>query len=229
VLVEKPLACAAIEVPDSVTSGRVAVGYNLRFVTPLQRLVASVQRGDIGAIRSARVWCGSWLPGWRAGDYRDSYSARRALGGGVLLDAIHELDELVWLFGDGAFEVAGARVQRLGELEIDVEDSVHALLTHASGAPVSVALDYLSRAYRRGIEVVGSEGTVRYDWAREILELETGDGCTRETIAPDVDHAYACEARAFVAWISGGPPLPVPAPVGLTSLRLADAIRAHAA
>jgi predicted dehydrogenase len=228
VMVEKPLACRAADVPDDILDGPVGVGYNLRFVAPLARLVDAVHRGDVGTIVGARVWFGSWLPGWRAGDYRETYSARRALGGGVLLDAIHELDELVWLFGDGEFDVAGASVSQLGDLEIDVEDSVHALLVHHCGAPVEVALDYLSRAYRRGIEVVGSDATLRYDWAREELVRETADDRTTESIVPSVDDAYIAEARAFLAWIAGGPPLPVGAADAMASLQLADRIRAAA-
>jgi predicted dehydrogenase len=228
VMVEKPLACCVADVPDAVVDARVCVGYNLRFVAPLVALIDAVHRGDVGTIVSARVWFGSWLPGWRAGDYREAYSARRDLGGGVLLDAIHELDELVWLFGDGEFDVAGALVAQLGHLEIDVEDSVHALLVHHTGAPVEVALDYLSRSYRRGIEIVGSEATIRYDWARERLELEGADGRSTEPMAPCVDDAYAAEARAFLEWIAGGPPLPVGALDAMASLQLADRIRAAA-
>ena len=228
VLVEKPLACSCADVPDVALGDRVCVGYNLRFVEPLRRLVDAVHHGDIGEIRSARVWFGSWLPGWRAHDYRDTYSAQRALGGGVLLDAIHELDEVVWLFGDDRFDIAGALVQRLGDLDLDVEDSVRALLVHTSGAPVEVALDYLSRAYRRGIEVVGSAATIRYDWATERLEREGPDRSASESVAPDVDRAYAEEARAFVAWVAGGPPLPVTGASAMASLGLADRIREHA-
>ncbi|MDQ1532627.1 MAG: hypothetical protein QOF28_388 [Actinomycetota bacterium] len=227
VLVEKPLACSCAEVPDVALSDRVCVGYNLRFVEPLMQLIDAVHAGEIGEIRTARVWFGSWLPGWRAHDYRDTYSARRNLGGGVLLDAIHELDEVVWLFGDDRFEVAGALVQQLGDLEVDVEDSVRALLVHASGAPVEIALDYLSRAYRRGIEVVGSTATLRYDWVSERLEREGPDGRASDLVAPDVDRAYADEARAFVAWIAGGPPLPVSGTNAMASLGLADRIRAY--
>ena len=228
VLVEKPLAGCVADVPDTIVDERVCVGYNLRFVTPLVDLVEAVHRGEVGTIVSARVWFGSWLPGWRAGDYRETYSAQQKLGGGVLLDAIHELDEIVWLFGDSGFEVAGALVAQLGDLEIDVEDSVHALLVHHSGASVEVALDYLSRAYRRGIEVVGSDATIRYDWAREQLDLEGPEGRSTEPMAPCVDDAYVAEARAFLAWIAGGPALPVGAADALASLRLADQIRAFA-
>ena len=52
-----------------------------------------------------RVICSSYLPDWRPGvDYRTVYSARKALGGGVTIDLIHEWDYLVELFcRDGSY------------------------------------------------------------------------------------------------------------------------------
>src|SRR5205807_8193605 len=118
---------------------RLMVGYNLRFHEPAARLAEIVHDGRLGRVHLAHVWFGSWLPDWRPNvDYRTTYSAQRALGGGILLDAIHELDLVVWLFGDDHFTVAGAVVERIGSLEIDVEDTVGALLRHASGAAVSI-------------------------------------------------------------------------------------------
>ena len=72
------------------------------FVSTSRSAVSSTSSTAAGSVGSSsvRLWFGSWLPDWRpAVDYRPTYSARAELGGGVLLDAIHELDMLVWLLG----------------------------------------------------------------------------------------------------------------------------------
>ena len=62
-----------------------------------------VAAGTIGTPLRAHFTFGSYLPGWRPGtDYRQSYSAQRRLGGGVLLDVIHEVDYAAWVLGRGA-------------------------------------------------------------------------------------------------------------------------------
>ncbi|HMD45380.1 MAG TPA: Gfo/Idh/MocA family oxidoreductase [Acidimicrobiales bacterium] len=228
VLVEKPLAvsCASADALAEADDGRVAVGYNLRFHPPVRRVVDAAHAGRLGQVISARVWFGQWLPDWRPGtDWRASYSARRDLGGGILLDASHELDLVCWLFGGGRLDVVGAVVDRRGPLEMDVEDTVAALLAGPGGAPVTVDLDCLSRRYRRGIEVVGTEATMRLDWARSVVELE--DGRSIETWPADtpIDDSYGEQARRFLAWIDGGDPLPVDASSGAATVALAGAIR----
>src|SRR5207249_3470503 len=158
-----------------------------------------------GAVSSIRVWFGSWLPDWRpAVDYRQSYSARAELGGGVLLDAIHELDLLVWLMGDADFAVAGSIVARVGPLDIDVEDTVRALLRHSTGVVADVSLDYLSRRYRRGVEVIGDRATVRLDWARSVIEIEDRAQVDVEPVATSVDRSYELEAAHFLAFVRDG-------------------------
>jgi predicted dehydrogenase len=228
-LVEKPLGLDGAEAEALADAAdRVAVAYNLRFHAPMQRVVELIAEGRAGAVSAIDVWFGSWLPDWRPQvDYRTTYSARAELGGGVLLDVIHELDLLVWLGGEGAYEVLGAAVRRSGHLDLDVEDTVRAIVALPSGAIGTVALDYLARRYRRGVEVTGDEATVRLDWARAVIEVETAAEVRREQVSIPVDVSYERQAAAFVAWLAGGPPLPVDAACGLASLRLADAIRAR--
>lgn len=228
VLVEKPVALRAGGLDDLVAAGkgRVMVGYNLRFHEPVRRLVQVVHDGEAGDVAAIRLWFGSWLPDWRpAVDYRQTYSARADLGGGVLLDAIHELDMLVWLAGAGPCRVLGAVVDRVGPLEIDVEDTVKALLRCEGGMVAEVSLDYLSRRYRRGIEVVGDRATVRLDWARRQLEVEDGAGVRAEPADTPVDESYRRQARCFLGFARGEQEPPVDLAVGLASLRLADQIR----
>jgi predicted dehydrogenase len=205
------------------------VGYNLRFHEPVRRLMELVHEGAAGQIMAARLWFGSDLRSWRPGrPLVESYSGRADLGGGVLLDAIHELDLTTWLFGDASFTVAGSVVARVGDLPIDVEDTVRALLRHESGAVVEVALDYLSRRYRRGIEVIGDDATVRLDWSRRVIEIEDEEGVRVERAEADVADSYARQAECFLGWIGGTATPPVLAVDGVRSVELADAIRSAA-
>jgi predicted dehydrogenase len=228
VLVEKPLAASSegLDALVAAAGDRVMVGYNLRLHVPLERVAALVHDGRAGDISSYRLWFGSWLPDWRPDvDYRATYSAQRALGGGVLLDAIHELDVLLWLAGDDRFSVLGAVVDRLGPLEIDVEDTVKALLRHATGAVAEVELDYLSRRYRRGVEVIGDKATIRLDWARQVVEIEDNEALLSEPATIPVLESYQRQADRFLAFIAGEAPAPVDAAEGARSVALADAIR----
>jgi len=230
VLVEKPLAVDEADARElaGAGGGRLAVAYNLRFCEPVRRFVGLAHEAP-GRIVSARIWFGHWLPAWRPGtDWRSGYSARRDLGGGVLLDASHELDLLRWLFGPGPYEVLGALVAELGPLEIDVEDTVGALLRAPGGFPVSLSLDYLSRRYRRGAEVVGVEGTVRIDWARQVVEVEGPNDRRSEPAVEPVSESYRRQAAAFASWVGGGPAMPVDGGTGAEVVALASAVRAAA-
>ncbi len=229
VLVEKPLAASATEIDWDLDLTRVMVGYNLRLVPAVADFVGSVHAGRVGRPWALRCWFGSWLPGWRPHeDYRTTYSARQALGGGVLLDAIHELDLLVWVAGDGDFSVAGALVERVGDLEIDAEDTVKAVLRHRDGLVVEVSLDYLARRYRRGLEVIGSEATILLDWDTSELRISGATTRTVTKVALELERAYLAEARRFLTFVDRGEPPPVDGREGLESLVLADRIRAAA-
>jgi len=226
VLVEKPLATAVGELDQlaDIDADRVMVGYNLRFHPPVLEFVHRVRAGEVGRPLAVRAWFGSYLPDWRPGvDYRRTYSARADLGGGILLDGIHELDLLLWLL-PGEFEVAGAIVGRFGDLEIDVEDTVKAAL-RCGGTAVELSLDYLSRSYRRGLDVVGTDGNLRLDWATGTIELETPAGSTSMPALAEVGESYVREGLCFLAWLSGGARPPVLGAEGARSVRLAEEIR----
>ena len=228
VLVEKPLAVTARDAARVAERGgsRLMVGYNLRCHAPVTAVLAHAR--TIGPLRYVHAWCGSYLPDWRPGtDYRTSYSARADLGGGVLLDASHELDLVVELLGTGV-SVLGSRVERAGDLELDVEDTAVALLVGPTGTLATVELDYLSPTYRRGIEVVGRDGTARYDWASGVLETTGSERSGREQVDTDVLDSYRRQAERFVELIDDGTAAPCGGPAGAEVVRLADAIRAGA-
>ena len=76
------------------------VGHNLRFNKNLVKIKKMLNKEMIGRIISTRVHCGSYLPYRHPEEnYRKGYGAREELGGGPILDSIHEIDYMLWFFG----------------------------------------------------------------------------------------------------------------------------------
>ncbi|MCL2538814.1 MAG: Gfo/Idh/MocA family oxidoreductase, partial [Oscillospiraceae bacterium] len=122
---------------------------------------------------AARVICSSYLPDWRPSqDYRRSYSADPALGGGVRLDLIHEWDYLIELFGEPLSITSESG--RFSALEITSEDTA-CYLARYRDMLLTLHLDYTGRAPRREIELFCDEDTVIADIIKsEIRFLRSG-------------------------------------------------------
>lgn len=234
-LVEKPLATTAAEASEleRLAAERglaLGVAMNLRFHPGPATVRDLVDAGELGRVLRASVTFGSWLPGWRPGvDYRTTYSAQGELGGGILLDAIHELDYLTWVLGPVAR--VSASLRQLSDLELaGVEDLATLDLELASGAQATVTLDYLDREYHRGCRIVGSEGTLHWDWARAEV-TRTGAAGERATYpAPnDIDATYQGELADFVAAAQAGDRPATNASDARRTLEVVDAARESAA
>lgn len=120
-----------------------------------------------------RIICSSYLPNWRTNvDYRDSYSAKRSLGGGVSIDLIHEIDYMVDLFGF-PLEIYNFK-GKCSNLEIDSED-ISVYIAKYKDKLCEVHLDYFGREYMRICEVFTESGTVIADFGKKIIKLPNGN------------------------------------------------------
>ncbi len=137
------------------------VGNNLRFHPYLRKLKAMLEDGSFGMPYFARFMVGQYLPDWHPWeDYRTSYSARKALGGGVVLTLQHEVDYARWFFG--RFSRLKSMVRKVSALEIDVEDLATVLLETEDGVLIEIHLDYLQRPPLRTLHIQGSKGSVYF-------------------------------------------------------------------
>jgi predicted dehydrogenase len=152
----------------------------------------------------ARVICSSHLPSWRPEqDYRRSYSASREMGGGVLVDLIHEPDYCHLLFGPiGAVEGTAAKVSGLG---IETEDTADMMLSHKSGMRTQVHLDYFGLRTQRKIEVFGDGLYVEADLIlRTLIWIENGRKRTKTFAALHRDDTYRAELKTFFRCLDRG-------------------------
>lgn len=168
VLLEKPLAESgeAIELNPWISElsdeSVIQLGYDLRFHPAFIEMKRQIDAGSIGDIHSIQISCGQHLADWRPHiDYRDSVSAQKCLGGGVLNELSHELDMLQWLGGD--VDSISARTSS-GNLEgLDVEDTADLFVCLQSGGTALIHLDFLDHPGGRSYKFSGSEGGISWE------------------------------------------------------------------
>ncbi len=147
----------------------VAVGNQFRFHPHLVSIKNKIQSGALGEILSAQAVQGEHLADYHPGeDYRQSYAARRELGGGVLLTQIHQIDYLNWLLGP--FESVVAVNQEKNSLGLDVEENVSYLLRNTSGVIAYGHVDYLRRPKQAALVIAGTKGTIEWSFYDQSLK-----------------------------------------------------------
>ncbi|HVM94273.1 MAG TPA: aminotransferase class III-fold pyridoxal phosphate-dependent enzyme [Terriglobales bacterium] len=210
VFIEKPLSHESAGVDVLLAEARrhnrnVQVGYNLRFHPGLQILKELIESGKIGRVLWLNVEAGQYLPDWRPWqNYRDSYSARHDLGGGIILDGSHELDYICWLLG-WPTEVS-CRAEHLSSLELDVEDSAWIYLTFPDRRRAELHLDFVQRSYTRTCKVVGESGTALWDFtSQEVRWFSAGEpGWKSIPYKFEVNDMYVTEMSHFLGSLGSG-------------------------
>lgn len=100
---------------------------------------------DTGKVIFARAESGYYLPFWRPTDYKKSYSASEY--GGIILDDIHSIDFLSYLFGN----IKDIKIvcDKVSDLEIQKEDIAEMSIMFENGVAASVHCDYLLKNYHK--------------------------------------------------------------------------------
>lgn len=235
-LIEKPIAESPEGVQELIDLCNrkqivLTVAHNLRFFPALEEFRKQLQRGKVGKIFSIRSEVGQYLPNWRPGfDYRETVSAQKKLGGGVLLELSHDIDYLLWLFG--SIKWVMAHVSRQSDLEIDVEDSASVIvgLENQSGYQLTATLnmDFIRHDTTRKCLVIGEKGSLCWDGIAGHVQYfpESGKGWEMlHSGKPERDYTYGEEIKHFISSIESGKPPLVSGENGLEAVLGIDAIR----
>lgn len=200
--IEKPIASSPVD--DLIKSIKKAgiltyVACNLRFLDTIIFLKECIETGNIpGRINEVNVYCGSYLPQWRPGsNFRESYSARANMGGGVHLDLIHELDYICWIFGIPESHRAFCRNK--SSLCIDSIDYAKYLLFYREFA-CDITLNYFRRDYKREIEILFDSITWKVDLAQNRITDSNGIVIFRSD--KSLADTYTDQMRYFINLVS---------------------------
>jgi myo-inositol 2-dehydrogenase/D-chiro-inositol 1-dehydrogenase len=200
VLCEKPLAptaAAGARIVDADTTGLVSVGFMRRFDPGYVALKQAIKSGVIG------------LPLVMHGIHRNAAAQPGTTGASVITNsAIHEIDEVRWLFDEEIVAVTARTPRRTGRFD----GAVHPLLLSLESASGTVSEIEVTVAAAYGYEVrgevVGETGTLALD-APPLVALRSA-GQYREDIPgdwrPRFAEAYRVELQDWVDAVRAGVP-----------------------
>ncbi len=152
------------------SGSKILVGFQFRYHPTFNKARELIQSNVLGSILTVHAHWGEYLPQWHPWeDYRQSYAARADLGGGVIVTLTHPLDYLRYLLGN--IESLWSFNGHISSLEVNVEDVAEIGLKFANGAVGGVHVNYFQRPPVHRLEIVGTNGTLRWDNADGILQF----------------------------------------------------------
>ncbi len=165
VLVEKPLGMNLNGLFNSYDFD-VFVAYNLRF-HPITIRLKELLKESLPLFAIAYV--GQYLPDWRENrDYRNTYSAKKSEGGGVLRDLSHEIDLLQYLLGPLCVKTSVN--SKISNLEIESDDFVHMTGVSENKTHWSVCMNYIDKNTSRFLKIVSDSKSIDCDFVNGIIK-----------------------------------------------------------
>ncbi|OJX45951.1 MAG: hypothetical protein BGO78_03425 [Chloroflexi bacterium 44-23] len=150
--------------------GQAMTGFQFRFHPGLQKIKELISGKVVGNLVACCAHWGEFLPAWHPWeDYRQSYSAKKDLGGGVVLTLSHPLDYVHWLLGDA--ESLWSFIAQVPTLEIETEAVAEIGIRFTQGVVASIHLNYIQHPPVHKLELIGDQGTIRWDNASGSVEL----------------------------------------------------------
>ncbi len=183
------------------------VGCNMRFYWAITKIKDLLDKGIIGKVFSSRIEFGQYLPDWHPDeDYTKMYSSSKILGGGVILDAIHEIDYAMWFFGE--VEDITSMYGKVSKLDIETEDVAEILIKFKENIIVSIHMDYLQRKYSRSCKIIGEQGTISWNKEEHSIKLYRNRSEEVEIFSQphnydDMNQMYVDEIQYFFNCVAG--------------------------
>lgn len=190
ILIEKPLECSYLKgkkIKDIAEKYGIDIfiAYNMRFFKVFN-IIKKFIKEQKDTIRIVNIVAGQDLREWRPyKDYTESYSAHRDKGGGVDLDLSHEIDYVLWMFGNNFKDNIIFR-NKISNLKINSPDIFKLILDYNTFI-IDITLDYIRSPKERYIKILCEDGkNLYYNFITNILKI----GNKQIVISDDGNQSY---------------------------------------
>ncbi len=157
IIVEKPLYEKYY--PFKIKKNKYIISYNLRFHPVIKYIKDNF---DLKKIFYIECESSSYLPFWRKKtNYKDSYSASKKKGGGVLLDLSHEIDYMSYLFNN--FKTILNFSKKISNLNIKSDDYAMLLGSLSNKGIYKIKLTYFNLLPSRKLQICAKDFQIYAD------------------------------------------------------------------
>jgi predicted dehydrogenase len=187
-----------------------------RYVPAILQMRAMIKKGTIGRVVSFQHYLGQYLPDWHPyEDYRKVYFAQEKTGGAREMFP-YEICWLNYLVGGSVQKIVGVN-DKYSDLDMTADDIYAAILEYDTGVLGTMMIDLLNRKAARTLRIIGSKGTIEWDWLRyemkvmlpghelKILKLDQEKKFNHYNTTENV---YVAEMKTFLDAIHGKQPYP---------------------
>jgi len=200
------------------------LGYQTRFHPFIEKAKKLIESNKKNLICSGFEWS-TYLPAHhKYEDYSKGYAARKDLGGGVLLNLIHEIDLIQYFFGkpDRIIAVGG----KLSNLKMTAEDTVMAILIYNINNrqfPVYLKLSFAQIKEQREFSIQFNDSLVCVDLDKNTFELYDKKSNLIEKINEKIERnsLFKKELTYFLNCVKAGKKASPDVPEGIKSLEIA--------
>lgn len=210
ILMEKPLShnLEGIEKFKAVVNRNniiVEMAYIFRYSPSIKKVKELLDLGGIGKVISVRGEFSEYLPDWHPWeDYRTFFMAKKAQGGGSILDQSHIIDLIHYLIG--GFKSVYAYSTKLSNLEIEADDFAEMVVTLKNGVMASIHTDIFGRFHKKSLEIKGKKGNIFWDhYLNEVCYYDAETKCSHvyRNFPSDFNLCYVEEIKRFISCCHG--------------------------
>lgn len=214
IFIEKPISDSLVgldRLSNTIKENNLVLfmGYNLMFHPIIQKIKEYISSNDLGKLLNIQCQVGHWLPDWHPYEnYKESYSAKKELGGGVSLTLIHEI-HLAIEFAGKPLEVFGMNSKTsLLEIDSDIDVISDIMIKHNSDCVSQIHLDYIQNPSHRSGILTFEKGWISYDFNELKVFAQTPDNKLPILIWSDKNYdsnlMYLNQLKCFINYVEEG-------------------------
>ena len=201
IFIEKPLSNNLDNLKKFINNVKkkninIFIGYNLIFLESLIKLKKIIQKNKKNLIK-INVKTSYDLRLWRNNfDYKNSVSASKEKGGGVLLELSHDLHYLIWMLGKPKWVIC--HLSKLSNLSVNVEDNAF-LIVGFRDVIVNVELDFINKFYQREVSLLTDKTFYKWNYKKNsIIKIVKNKKKLVFKSNKNFNHTYIDELKFFL-------------------------------
>jgi len=143
-----------------------------RYLSAIKKINSILKKNEIGNTLAFEHYLGQYLPDWHPyEDYSTVYFAKKQTGGCKEM-LPYELNWILYIFKSEIKDIKGVH-KKVSNLKISADDLYVAVVEMERGIIGTVVIDLLNRTPRRTFTIIGTKGSLEWNWIDRTITIST--------------------------------------------------------